>query len=233
MTITPYILIHILNPSTLKQVIVEKTKQQELILEDGTKVTLDAGSHFKYPEKISVNKREVYLEGEGYFEVAPNPDKPFIIHANDALIKVLGTKFNVRAWRENKRVIVAVAEGKVSLKPEIQTHDNANVIIAQDQISILEENKNPSTPQYVDINQHLSWQKKEMYFKSVALCEVLDQLERWYDLIFHLTDTEFASQRVTLFIENKPVEEILEVIALVNNFKYEQNGKEIIFSSNE
>jgi ferric-dicitrate binding protein FerR (iron transport regulator) len=212
-------------------VVVERFAQQEKItLEDGSRVHLDAGSIFKYPTQFSADEREVFLNGEGYFEVIPDPIRPFIIHTNKALVNVVGTKFNVRCWEESDQVTVAVLDGNVTLRPNGKKGSSAEVLISANQVSTLRGNDNPSTPHYADVRAYLSWQQREMYFQSATTREVLDQLERWYELEFKLPIKFDASNRVTIFIENKPIEEILDVIALMNDFQWQQNGRKIDFS---
>ncbi len=225
-----YFIFKTLQPSSMKKISVENTKQEKIILSDGTRVTLDAGSFFSFPEKFSVDKREVFLNGEGYFKVTADREKPFVIHANDGLITVVGTEFNARAWRQNKKVVVVVVDGKVSLRPDKAIEKNAEVFISKGQISQLIENEMPSAPQYTNVGEHLTWLNHEMYFKNTPLREVLDQLERWYDLEFYLSDDSLASNRITIFIENKPIEDILDLLSLINNFKYERYENKVTFS---
>jgi transmembrane sensor len=206
---------------------------KQITLNDGTRITLDAGSILKYPNEFTGDIREVFLNGEGLFEVTPDPNKPFIVHANEALITVLGTTFNVRAWSSSDKTTVAVAEGKVVLACDRRSTQQGGVIISKNQISILPEKGDPTPPRKTDIKRYLSWQQREMYFQSAPLNEVLDQLQRWYGLQFQLPDSTTGEQRVTVFLENKPIEEILEVLALINNFKYKRDGKEIRFSRKE
>ena len=217
----------------MNEIVVGNSQKTEITLTDGTLVTLDAGSKFRYPKDFKSDKREVFLNGEGYFEVAHDNNKPFIIHANEALVKVLGTKFNVRAWRDEKKVVVAVAEGKVSLRPKNESEPEEEVIITKGQVCVMKENESPSEAKETNIDDYLSWQDREVYFKNVPLQEVLDQLERWYDAEIQLSDESYALNQVTIFIEKKPIEEILDVIALMNNLQYKQDGKKIIFSPHE
>lgn len=206
---------------------------KQITLNDGTRITLDAGSILKYPDEFSGDIREVFLNGEGLFEVTPDPNKPFIVHANEALITVLGTTFNVRAWSSSDKTTVAVAEGKVTLASDRRSTQQRSVIISKNQISSLSENEDPTPPRNTDIKRYLSWRQREMYFQSAPLNEVLDQLKHWYGLQFQLPDSTTGEQRVTVFLENKPIEEILEVLALINNFEYKRDGKEIRFSRRE
>ena len=219
--------------SAMNEIIVGNSQKTDITLKDGTLITLDVGSIFRYPNSFESDKREVFLNGEGYFEVAHNINKPFIIHANDAIVKVLGTKFNVRAWHNDKKVVVAVAEGKVSLRSQNESGPGKEVVITKGQVSVMRENEPPSEPKNTNIDDYLSWRDREVYFKDVPLQEVFNQLERWYDVDIQLSDESYASNQVTIFIKKKPIEEILDVIALMNNLQYKQDGKKIIFSPNE
>jgi len=215
--------------NSLNEIIVDRAQTIIITLPDDTRVTLDAGSTLHYPDRFGEQERQVYLNGEGFFEVTASKETPFYIHTAEAAISVLGTKFNVRAWQQNKKVTLTVLEGKVSFQPENVDDPMAKVIVSRGQYSEIIENSYPSNPQYIDTKRNLSWLDREMYFQNVPLLEVLDQLERWYDLEIILTDVSIANNRVTIFIEPKEIEEILEVISLMNNIRYKRNGKEIVF----
>jgi ferric-dicitrate binding protein FerR (iron transport regulator) len=216
----------------LKEISVDQKKQADIALSDGTRITLDAGSLFQYPPEFKGKAREVFLTGEGYFNVTPDEKKPFIVHANNAVIKVIGTRFNVRAWQHNKRVRVAVAEGKVSLRSE-KAADEEAVVISEGQLSTLPEEGRPSEPGNVDVKKHLGWINREVFFEDTPLHEILYQLERWYDLRFILEDDSIASDRLTVHIQNKPIEDILELITTLTKQKYEHMDRSVILKSNE
>jgi len=228
--IVSYIAIFLNEPLQMETIHAGYAQQEKIMLEDGSLIHLDAGSIFRYPNQFSSDERKVFLNGEGYLEVTPDPNRPFIVHTDIALVEVIGTKFNIRSWRESNQVIVAVLDGSVTLSRKGSNRSDGEVMISRDQVSTLRANGNPSPPQNADVQSYLSWQKREMYFQSATTREVLDQLERWYDLEFELPGGFNASNRVTIFIDNKPIEEILDVIALMNNFQYYQKGKKVIFS---
>jgi len=225
-----FILYQPASPAKMIELIVANAERKDLVLPDGTQIILDAGSIMTYPEKFNTDERKVYLNGEAYFQVETNPDQPFIIETNDALITVLGTKFNIRSWQEEEQITVAVAHGKVSLTCLNNNEPVSKVTLRTNQVSYMAKGGNPSAPQYADIESFLSWQQREKYFKSVPLVTVLDQLQRWYDVEFHLPNDKSGNQPINIFIENKPIENIIEVIALINNYDYEIQGKRIIFS---
>lgn len=216
----------------LKEVSVDQKEQMDIALSDGTRITLDAGSFFQYPEKFEGKTREVILTGEGYFNVTPDEKRPFIVHANNAVIKVLGTRFNVRAWQHNRRVRVTVAEGKVSLRSE-KAADEEAVVILEGQLSTLPEKGRPSAPANVDVKQHLGWINHEVFFDDTPFHEILFQLERWYDLRFVLEDDSIASDRLTVHIQNKPVEDMLELITTLTDLKYERVGRTVVLKPNK
>lgn len=138
----------------LNTVLVAKGQQEILDLADGTRVVLDSGSLFQSPDEFLGEAREVYLSGEGYFEVAADDRRPFLIHANGARIRILGTRFNVRAWQNSKKVEVVVSQGRVSLSPDQEAAADA-VVITEGQGSTLWEGQAPTLPETVDVEKYL------------------------------------------------------------------------------
>lgn len=219
-----YLMMNLLSKKEPSLVHIRSNDIREIELSDGTKVTLDAGSSFDYPENFADSKtREVSLNGEAYFEVTRNENSPFIVHANSGLVKVLGTKFNVRAWEKSDEVIVAVAEGKVSLQNEM-TAGKDSVVLTKGKMSMLTKGGSLTEPIDVDISQYLSWLNREIYFKDTPLLKVIDQLERWYNINIELQDSTLLNNHITVFIENKPLEENIELVCMLTNLRYEIKG---------
>lgn len=203
----------------LREILVSNGEKKKITLADGTRVLLDSGSHFKYPQNFYGENRSVFLNGEGYFNVTPNNEKPFIINANHAEIKVLGTKFNVRAWRQSQKVAVAVVEGKVLLRSK-RVNQKKTVLISRGQYSILPKNGAPTKPLHVDIDRHMGWINRDIAFDNTPIREILDQLERWYDVHFILDGKISVSDLITVHAKRKPIDEIIELIAYISGFKY-------------
>ncbi len=208
--------------------IVQKGDRQKINLSDGSTVILDAGSQFKYPEEFNQNSRVVFLNGEGFFEVQSNPEKPFIVHVGDAVVKVLGTKFNIRAWQKYKRIQVAVAEGKVSLNTKKGAFQDA-VILTAGLSSFLSETGVTSQPEMIDIEKILSWMHNEVIFDNTPLDEILFQLERWYDLQFVLSDSSIGQEHLTVHIQSTAIKDILELIATLTDLDYTMAGNMVRF----
>ena len=201
-------------------VAVESGAHGSFTLRDGSQVRLDAGSALRHPEAFGADERTVFLSGEGYFEVAPEAGRPFVVHAEDAVVEVLGTEFNVRAWDKERRVTVAVAEGKVALGAEGDAR--ATVEIEMGQMSTLPESGQPSEPRQVDIDRHLAWMQREAFFDNAPLHEVLHQLERWYSVQFVLEDTSMASEQLTLHIQSQSLVDVLELVSGLTGLEYER-----------
>jgi len=214
----------------MHEIRVENMQQKNIILSDSSRLILDAGSIFKYPETFNEGKREVYLSGEGYFEVNPEPTQPFIIYTDDAVITVLGTKFNLRAWQKEKEVTLAVVEGTVEFKAKEKKQPGAAVLVMAKQVSVLKNGTNPTPPVNTDIIPYLTWRQRKIYFRSIPLQRVLDQLERWYNVEIQLPDNTSSANLVTVFIDDKPLENILDIIALMNGYSYHRDGTKVIFS---
>lgn len=202
--------------------------RDKLILADGTRITLDAGSRLRYPEVFSGDTRDVFLSGEGYFEVASDAEKPFVVHADRAVVKVLGTRFNMRAWQMDKTVTVAVVEGKVSLGSEETVQES--VVIANGQASTLPESGPPAEPYPVDIEKHMGWMRNEVFFERAPLGEILYQLERWHNVRFVLEDSSIAAEQLTVHIRGKALDDVLELISVLTGLDYQRTGGSIQLS---
>jgi ferric-dicitrate binding protein FerR (iron transport regulator) len=207
-------------------VTVANGQRETIKLGDGTGIVLDAGTTLRYPDSFAADTREVYLDGEGYFEVAADTGRAFIIHANHAIVQVLGTKFNVRAWQPDRRVTVAVAAGKVSLRSGHNvTRDG--VVINKGQMSILPENGPPSQPLSADVARYMGWLQNEVYFDNVALSEILYQMTRWYDVEFVIADSSLVTERLNLEIKNDSIDDILSLVTTLTDLKFVQHGRAI------
>ena len=220
----------ILKPGQMQEIHVAFGDQKSITLPDRTQVTLDSGSRFRYPRVFRDRDRTVTLTGEAVFQTAHDPDRPFSIEAHHALITVLGTEFNVRAWQRNEAVEVAVVRGRVSMQAERDVKGEDKIVIETGQMGRVGEDGKLSTPETIDVDEYLGWLHREKRFERTPLREVLDQVERWYDLDCVLSDTSFAQNRITVFLEKKPVEEILEMLALVNGFTFKRERNTITFS---
>ena len=213
--------------TALTAVTIPNGDRDTVVLGDGTSITLDAGSTLKYSKTFTGDPREVYLDGEAFFEVARDTSRPFVVHANRALVTVLGTKFNVRSWQDSRKVTVAVAEGKVALATAEQPAAD-RVVLAKNQFSVLTDTGKPAAPESCDITRYLGWMHNEAYFEDTPLAEILPQLERWYDVDFVVESPSVLSERLNLHFHNDSIDEILELLSALTGLHFQRSGKSIV-----
>ena len=213
-------------PGEIIEVLVEKGAQKPLMLSDGTRITLDAGSVFKYPEEFGRRERTVYLNGEAFFEVTQDKKRPFVILAHHARIQVLGTSFNVSSWDHTQQVAVAVAEGEVLLASQDPGQQNG-VRLSGGEYSELHGSGAPTRPLRVDIARYTGWMDRSIECRNTPLIEILRRLERWHDVQFIVDDRISVSDLITLHVENKPIREIMDLIAYTWGLEYRLEGRRI------
>jgi transmembrane sensor len=196
--------------------------QYNIVLADGTKVFLNAVSSIKYPTQFNGNQRMVELEGEAYFEVAKNKNKPFIVKSSNQAIEVLGTHFNVHAYNNESVVKTTLLEGSVAV-----TYKNQKAILKPGQQSNVSNNSNKIAIREVDTEAAIAWKNGRFKFDNADLKTVMKQLERWYGINVEyrgdVSDVRFNGGT----FRNKNLSEVLKVLEL-SNIKFKVEGKTIV-----
>ncbi len=182
-------------------------------LPDGTLVSLNSDTKVFYPRKFGRKTREVSIEGEAFFEVKPNKNKPFIIHAGKAQIKVLGTSFSVSAYPATKQVEVIVQTGRV------QVLNNMTKSLQTDELILTPGDKGTlvyaSNLMHKMTNQDpnfLAWKTRNLIFKATSLREVIGNLEKVYKVNIRLADPKLNELLLTAQFNDYPLDFILKVI---------------------
>lgn len=215
--------------SVTQQMATKNGERIKVRLTDGTVVTMNVASELTIGKKFP-EKRDVYLNGEAYFEVKRDEGSPFTVHTGEADIKVLGTAFNVRAWEEEDEVEVVVTEGKVVFHSSEYLSGNA-VMLTKDKKSILKTGDEPSVPVNVDSYNYLAWLRGELVFEDTDLKDVFAQLERTYDLKIELEESSYLDRHLTATFGQESIDEVLYTIALSFDLQYRKFDRKIIFSS--
>ena len=204
------------NPSAT-EVMLELTSANKVLntftLPDGTLVTLNSDTKVFYPKKFGRKTREISIEGEAFFEVKPNKNKPFIIHAGKAQIKVVGTSFSVSAYPETKLVEVIVQTGKVQVMNKMtETLQTEELILTPgDKGTLVYESKTLHKTTNQDPN-FLAWKTHNLIFKATSLREVIENLEKVYKVNISLADPKLNELLLTAQFNNYPLDFILKVI---------------------
>jgi transmembrane sensor len=216
--------------SIMNEVVVPYGKKSQLTLEDGTKVWLNAGSRMAFPTKFKGNKREVFLEGEGYFEVAHNQKLPFYVNTSKIAIKVLGTKFNISAYETDKLIETVLIEGSVAISERSAlSFMNKSSILKPNQKASYE--RNDRTLIVIDepnVDNAISWTEGWLKFDRQSINDVLNKLQRYYNIQFEL-NKEFPTEDLItgkLYLKDS-IEQAMMTLEVVAGLQYRINGNKI------
>lgn len=197
-------------------------RTMQMKLPDRTTVYLNAGSTLKYPARFSGSRRHVLLEGEGFFEVSKNPERPFIVETPYAKAHVLGTRFNIRS-RDRMQSSVTVEEGKVQFSASGATD---TLILTANQRGVYNGRAMEQLP--VNSRNYTAWKAGDIIFNGVSLAEAVTELERWYDVRIILQDPQLANHRVKASFTSASLSSVLHDLAFSMNINYTIKNKEVI-----
>ena len=201
-------------------------------LPDGTSVMLGVASTLRHPVGFGAGRRrEVELEGEAYFDVVHDENRPFAVWAADVVAEDLGTQFVVRAYRDDRHAWVVVREGKVALRAAGAQADSApRVLLSPGQLGRLESNGTP-VAERVATSAYFAWTEGRLVLDDIALRDALPQLSRWYDLEFRLADSSLGRVPLTATFRNQPTEEVLNLLAASLGMRQVRSGRTVTFHS--
>jgi len=180
--------------SKMNEVVIPYGKKSQLTLEDGTKVWLNAGSRMAFPTKFAGKKREVFLEGEAYFEVAHNQVQPFVVNTGEIAIKVLGTRFNLSAYKTDKLTETVLLEGKVTVSElsALGFLKSETILSPNQKASYDRNNRSISVFDVTDADLAIAWTEGWFKFSQQSLNDVLNKLQRYYNVQF-VFDSKFPT----------------------------------------
>lgn len=214
-------------PAAIVQMATEDV-QQSLMLPDGSEVALNTGSEINYPKSFSANSRQIEFKGEAFFNIAYNPEKPFIIRSGELQIEVLGTSFNLFACPEAEEMILFLESGKV-LFSSIDLQDGSireQLILTPGQKGIYNKNSGLICKSDFSDQNYLAWKTGIIEFEKTPLSEVFSVLEKTYQLQVE-TDHSYEDLCLTARFENETPESIFETIHTIFGINYRINGQTI------
>lgn len=206
------------NTVSYKEVNVSSGMRKFLVLDDGTRIWLNSGSNLKYPSQFKGKKREVYLQGEAYFEVSHSDKIPFIVHTGKLKTKVLGTVFNITAYENDPDVKVALISGKVEVIKDISDKELGTLVLQPKQVASYQKNAEnlvKKTTSEKGINRYSAWRDGKLMFDETPMSEVLNRLSLAYDVKFKLIDEKMNGCTITgSFNVDQGIEEIIQSISI-------------------
>ena len=219
-----------INQVALNEVTVPFGNKTTLVLADGTKVWLNAGSRFAFPQSFIGEKREVFLEGEAYFEVSKNKNQPFIVSTQKIDVEVLGTKFNLSAYQSDNFCETVLLEGAVKVQDNGKLFNDKLDLIPNQKATYYTDKKELMRSSAPDAEMYISWINGWYQFSNENLIIVLDKLERYYNVRFvHDQATISKALPISGKLDLKEsLNEIMSVLSKVAKINYQISGNEII-----
>lgn len=188
-------------------------------LSDGTEVWLNSLSTIRFPFSFTGDTREVEVEGEAYFNVAANAEKPFIVHTPEGKVQVLGTSFNVNTYGRGQ-MITSLVEGAVKT-----SNAGKEVVLQPGQEAVWDESREVRVQPFSTVEK-LAWMEGKIYFKGADFATIATALDRWYDLELRVERPDLNNLRFHVQLDkNKPIQDFMEILRVSKGFQYKVEGQ--------
>ena len=205
------------------EIIVPSGGEYSLLLADGTTVILNSQTRLRFPDSFTGKVRRVYLSGEAYFDVVRNENHPFLVEFEGGKVCVLGTRFNVKAYR-GKNTFTTLVSGKVKVASA-----RDSVLLQPGELCEMDASDFSLAVREADMMVELAWKNGEFVFKNVSLGQIMDELARWYDAEIEYDSSELQGIKLHVYMDRtKTLDEALEIIAKLGNISYDREGKKIM-----
>ncbi len=240
------------------EVLVSYGSKSRIRLPDGSVVNLNSGSVLTYPAVFTENNRNVYLKGEGYFQVQADTSHPFYVHTSEITIKVTGTVFNVKSYAESNTVETTLISGILEIsdkkssghnflkdKETLLLKPNQKAIYVKDINRLGIDDRNELKLEYSSVNipklsmidkvdtQFLTaWKDNKLIFNNERFEDLCIRLERWYDVKITLRSKDLRNERYTGTFENETIEQVLDAMKLAAPFNYNMEKNNIFIFRN-
>lgn len=208
---------HIEVPFVYTEHITRPGVKSNLTLTDGSKVILNSGSRIYYVANFQTNKRELFLEGEAYFEVFKDPNRPFIVHSFTISTTALGTSFSINAY-EKDAVNIYLLTGKVAVADELDNH--TGVFLEKGEAVLADKNGSLTKGKFNE-ERATAWTKGIILFEQTPIIEAIETLENWYGVQFDLKNKPAANLTVSGKFHNELLQNILIGLSYSARFQFE------------
>lgn len=193
-------------------------------LEDGSVIKLNSGSELTYPSSFAgMDKRQVLLKGEAFFEITKNPIKPFIVQTNDIYTQVYGTIFNISAYEEDNNTEIVLVEGSVGVGDENSLNNEVLTMLKPSQK--ITNSNNLFVVEDVDVTPYISWVNGVVTFQNEQMSEIIKKLERQFNVQIINENIKLEERRFTGMFDKEGINFILKTIQTHTDFNYTKNGK--------
>lgn len=207
----------------------------EINLPDGSVVNLNAGSKLTYPVVFRGRNRVVTISGEGYFEVVHNKHHPFIVKTGSVQIKVLGTHFNIRDYKEEPTIFATLLEGSIQISEQSEDTNNENKLkLIPGQQFVLEKSSGEIKVLNVDADLYANWRNGQLYFDGKSFGFISHELERVYNINIAIQSDSLKRQIFSgIFNSNDKIYHVLDLMKRHHYFNYSNNEDSIFIFKNK
>ncbi len=203
----------IVQEPVLREISTSRAERGSVMLSDGTRIVVNSESTLRIPNHFGVDKREIFLQGEAFFDVAKDPNRSFMIHVNGATIEVLGTRFAVKSYPEEDEVQTVVEEGVVAIH-SLEAGLTDRVMLTRGMVANLDLAKQEIvTRSLKDLAGFLSWKEGFLTFDQTPMAEVARQLERKYDVDVLFASEDIEEMKLTAVLKSRSITNVLSVIS--------------------
>lgn len=210
------------------KIVSERGQKSSITLPDGSRVWLNSASAISYTSDYNSKERNVFLQGEAYFEVAANPEIPFVVHSQNLAVEALGTKFNVKAYVEDDCIVTTLVQGQVKT-----TYGNVSELLFPAQVSSFEKSTGQMTKSRVNDTAHMvPWIRNEILFTESSLSEIAVLLERMYNVTVMFDESDIGNYTYTGLVRNNSLQNVLELISTTSPVDYRMSADTVKFSRN-
>ncbi|MEI6866496.1 FecR domain-containing protein [Flavicella sp.] len=192
-------------------------------LPDGSVVFLNNDSSLTFPNKFNRRNREVILKGEAYFDVIHNPDIPLLVKVDDITVKVLGTQFNIKSYKDDDDISVTLKTGEIEFIPKDINTPNNKLLLKPNQQIVYSKKTNSLIYNEVEADKYIAWTRGKLVFVNDDLENIIKKLSRWYSVDININDDNLLKYKLTASFQNESILRIMELISLAIPIDYEVN----------
>jgi len=191
-------------------------------LSDGTLVNLNSGSKLIFPTEFEGKTRNVELVGEAFFEVTPNPSKPFIVKTSEINVKVLGTAFDLQAYPGTNKISTTLVHGKIVLEREVAGISKQIAELKPSDRAIFKtDGKVINISVEEDLDKFIAWKDGKLVFFNDPIENVAEKLGNWYNVNVKINNNELKRYRFTATFTDEPIEQVLDLLGKSSPLKYQ------------
>jgi len=199
-------------------------------LTDGSRVMLASRTTLTVPGDFGALNRTVSLQGEAYFDVSAESQRPFSVRTRESVTRVLGTSFAVKAYAADLATRVVVSTGKVAVVPSYTTPSSGAVTLAAGDLAVVNGRDAVAVTRAVSVNRYLEWTRGHLVYTMTPLSDVIPDLERWYGLKIVLSDPALLQERIKLALDIESADQAIAALSRVSGLKCVRVGQTVTIS---